>query len=600
MRGHQASGLLCGLVFVLTQAATGESGHLPSLAPGQWYQVPNSRLDAVLPDPLPDVAAGGPEAIMDAWSGGVYDTRRDQLVVTGGGHATYGGNEVYAFELATLRWRRLTDPSPHISRNTVEAFPDGTPASRHTFDGMEYLPDRDVLWRYGGVLWTDGRSTSATWEFALATGQWRKLAGAPERAVTPVTGYDPVTRQVFARWLSNWGVYDPAANRWTLLDDALWLEYQVSGVLDPVARKMLLLGDGKAELFDLTTGRFQPFVGSGCSSLIAAGGPGLEYDPVTGLVAAWIGGRGVWTIDLTTNTCQLHTAAGAVTPTGPAGGGSYGRFRYVPSHDLFIVVSGIHQNVFVYRRAWEGNGNGTPTPTPTPAPQPASPPVADTVRGFYVNALGREPSPAELESWAVALEANCNQNGLRAVSDAFFDSLEFRLTRSLTVRGLVGALYRALLGRDPDPAGLAFWADSVRQARLALATAFVESAEFHALAPWPGDRSATTNLLIRFYAEFLGRTPDPSGLGFWVDYVTTTADVAGTAHAFVASIEFETHALTFREYVTRLYRGILARPPDPEGLEAWEAVLRGHLLGLIDSAFVPSPEFAARVPAICR
>jgi hypothetical protein len=60
-----------GIDLSVTPAATGEPGHLPSLAPGQWHQVPNSPLDAVLPDPLPDVAAGGPEAIIDAWSRGV-------------------------------------------------------------------------------------------------------------------------------------------------------------------------------------------------------------------------------------------------------------------------------------------------------------------------------------------------------------------------------------------------------------------------------------------------------------------------------------------------------------------------------------------------
>jgi len=49
---------------------------------------------------------------MTAWSGGAFDTTRDRLVVWGGGHADYPGNELYVFDLGTLRWQRLTDPSP--------------------------------------------------------------------------------------------------------------------------------------------------------------------------------------------------------------------------------------------------------------------------------------------------------------------------------------------------------------------------------------------------------------------------------------------------------------------------------------------------------
>jgi len=38
-----------------------------------------------------------------------------------------------------------------------------------------------------------------------------------------------------------------------------------------------------------------------------------------------------------------------VTPTGSAANGTYGRFRYVPSKDVFILVNSVDENVFVYR-----------------------------------------------------------------------------------------------------------------------------------------------------------------------------------------------------------------------------------------------------------
>ena len=39
---------------------------------------------------------------------GSFRYQRDRFVVTGGGHADYGGNEVYEFELATTKWKRVT------------------------------------------------------------------------------------------------------------------------------------------------------------------------------------------------------------------------------------------------------------------------------------------------------------------------------------------------------------------------------------------------------------------------------------------------------------------------------------------------------------
>src|ERR1043165_5863805 len=70
------------------------AGSLDSVPTGRWYQFPSSRMDAVQPSPLP---AGYIQAVMVAWSSGVYDTDRERLVVWGGGHSDYAGNEVYAF-----------------------------------------------------------------------------------------------------------------------------------------------------------------------------------------------------------------------------------------------------------------------------------------------------------------------------------------------------------------------------------------------------------------------------------------------------------------------------------------------------------------------
>jgi len=71
------------------------------------------------------------------------------------------------------------------------------------------------------------------------------------------------------------------------------------------------------------------------------------------------------------------------------------------------------------------------------------------------------------------------------------------------------------------------------------------------------------------------------------------------AGVFLIAPEFERRALTFRDYVTRLYRGILGRDGESADLDAWEGVLRAHLLGVLDDGFIASPEFQARIPRLC-
>ena len=227
-----------------------------------------------------------------------------------------------------------------------------------------------------------------------------------------------------------------------------------------------------------------------------------------------------------------------------------------------------------------------------------SDPVTTFVAGLYAGVLGRAPDAEELSGWVGFVRANCRSDGLRAVADAFFDSDEFR-TRRVTLYELGTALYRAVLTRDPG-GDLGFWVDVFRQARQALATAFLASAEFQRLLPDRTNRPAVTAVITRFYTEILGRPPDPAGVNGWTDLVVTTRNVEGVAGVFLIAPEFEQRALTFRDYVTRLYRGILGRDGESADLDAWEGVLRAHLLGILDDSFIASPEFQARIPRLCE
>lgn len=221
------------------------------------------------------------------------------------------------------------------------------------------------------------------------------------------------------------------------------------------------------------------------------------------------------------------------------------------------------------------------------------------VAGLYDAALGRTADPAGLSGWVDALDADCSPAGLTSVGTGFFDSAEFR-ARPLTIPDLVTALHRGFLDRDPKPEEQTSWTAVFRGQRVALGVGgFVDSAEFEALVPDRRAPDAVRVVITRFYVEMLGRAPDPEGLAGWSAYVETSGSFEPAAAGFLASPEFERRPLTSRQFIAILYRSIIGRGPDPGGLDAWDRVLRGELTELIAERLLASEEFRGRAAAIC-
>jgi hypothetical protein len=104
-----------------------------------WASIPSTKLAQVCActHGFDAICANSQCGGIFAWSSGAMDTKRNRLIVWGGGHGDYSGNELYAFSLDDLTMRRLTDPAPPPTASCVDATPDGTqPVSRHTYDGL--------------------------------------------------------------------------------------------------------------------------------------------------------------------------------------------------------------------------------------------------------------------------------------------------------------------------------------------------------------------------------------------------------------------------------------------------------------------------------
>jgi len=280
--------------------AESASDPLDQLKPGEWYEVPNSKLQAVLPSPP---ARGTPAAIMNTWNGGAWDPVRQALVLAAnGGHADYGGNEVYAFFLSSLTWQRLTEPSvAGPPTQTSETLPDGLPASRHTYSGVTFLLKQDKVFTTGGSLWgSSGGGSRGAWTFDVPSRKWERQADAPGSQVTAMAAYDPITGLVFSLIQNGTlGAYDPAKNAWSNRGGpGTWAEYDPARtmVLHPKRRALLVIGGGHVMLFDISRSHATPETISttGGAPIVDAQGPGLAYDPVTDRIVGWAGGGDVY------------------------------------------------------------------------------------------------------------------------------------------------------------------------------------------------------------------------------------------------------------------------------------------------------------------
>jgi hypothetical protein len=343
---------------------------LDRIRPGEWYEAPNTQLQAAgrnvyppIPTP-PGNAADGPATIVDAWGGGAYDTKRDRLIIHGGGHGNYSGNEVYTFDVKTFRWSRPWGPSalsaipPMEKAEGMAAYYDGNPSSVHTYDGMVYLPVQDKLWRVGGGLWSgSGGGTLACWVFDFDSLKWERKADSAKQGVSVFSHYDPVTGHIFAA-SDKYALeeYDPVNNTWRVRASPIHRGEEMTSVIDPENRLFVGMGNGQLSVFNLKTGALTNGQRStGGEAIVNSRGPGLAYDPVVKRIVGWHGGTSVYSLDVSTWTWTEHKAAttNSVTPARPRRD-VFGRFRYIPSKKVYILMTSVRDNVYFYKMAPPG------------------------------------------------------------------------------------------------------------------------------------------------------------------------------------------------------------------------------------------------------
>lgn len=134
------------------------------MAEGEWRRVNLNAFSSVWTPadlrPLYFQSNPAPSRLILAWSSFGWDSNRAALVLYGGGHANYRGNDVYMWRASTQMWERASLPSEMIQTplgywNAIDGV-DKAPASAHTYDNTIFLPILDRMLVLGGAADSNG------------------------------------------------------------------------------------------------------------------------------------------------------------------------------------------------------------------------------------------------------------------------------------------------------------------------------------------------------------------------------------------------------------------------------------------------------------
>lgn len=227
------------------------------------------------------------------------------------------------------------------------------------------------------------------------------------------------------------------------------------------------------------------------------------------------------------------------------------------------------------------------------------------VSRLYRTLLSREGDSVGISEWTALLQ-NKQATGADIIK-GFIQSPEFT-SKAYTNTQYITVLYRALFNRDPDPTGLRMWNDALdaHLSRMYVCSGFIGSQEFIGLCEsyniLPGTLSVsgtldsnpdTTKFVYRLYRLILSRDSDPEGLEGWVNALISKRNTAAKViEGFVLSDEFTGKNLNDSEYIDILYNTLLDRDADSVGKEDWEAEIATGVSRLyILNGFIGSNEF---------
>lgn len=437
-----AAASLSAMALSLTQSSVSASGAaFPTIAANCWYELASSNMEAVAPSPVPSPGGTAYRKIMEAWGGAAWDYDHEILIVWGGGHTDYSGNEVYGFKLSTMAWSLLRQPcaaniiaasggiesSGYYATNTGGATPDtNQPRSRHTYSKLVYSGAVGKMVSMGGSgLYINAASTANINLFDPIANTWTENAND---LLTPFDPYgascedaDGVLWYIGTGSQGRLNSFNPATGVVTEHGGIFMYSMQSfyrTGVYDPVNNYFWVFGgNGSAHqdrcgYWDLNLAGdkdFNPVTFTGSGSIIDTPAPGATWHEPSGKIVLWNGGTTLHAFDPTTHVVSALTISGsnAVTPSAAQANGTYGRFAYMASRDAFIAVNATNENVYFFKMAGASTpGNATVTTQGLSLTQASPTPSGSASTSLSAAALSlTQPSLSPTGAASVALAA---------------------------------------------------------------------------------------------------------------------------------------------------------------------------------------------------
>jgi uncharacterized repeat protein (TIGR01451 family) len=132
-----------------------------------------------------------------------------------------------------------------------------------------------------------------------------------------------------------------------------------------------------------------------------------------------------------------------------------------------------------------------------------------------------------------------------------------------TQGAVIESMYRTILGRQGDPAGIQLWTDKFQAGETysEIATEFLQSSEYR------------SDVIESYYVTFLGRGAEPAEMAGWLAAFEAGWTETQVSEAFVSSAEYNSLHATDADFVSSLYANFLGRDATPSEVTSWDAHL---------------------------
>ena len=215
-----------------------------------------------------------------------------------------------------------------------------------------------------------------------------------------------------------------------------------------------------------------------------------------------------------------------------------------------------------------GAGNSTPTLSAADA--------SSFVKSVYVDLLGRNSDAGGLNYFTQQLLAGATQQQIMA---SFLKSGEY-------LGRVVDGLYSKYLHRGADAGGRAAWIASLQggTSQTDVAIAFLTSTEY------VSRHTSNSSFIDGLYRDVLGRAPDTAGLNANVAVLQSSGNRAERAKFFLTSGE------RIDQVIAEQYGKLLGRAVDPSGKASFAAALAGSMNAAdeLAKALVSSQEYLTK------